>query len=193
MENLLPCDGTVAMLPGAIPDADATFASLLSAVPWRQDTATIMGRRIALPRMTAWYGTGSYVYSGIANAPTPWLPELLLLKRLAEHFAGIGFNSCLVNLYRDGRDSVAWHSDDKGNTHPTIASMSLGAVRRCRFRYKADHKRTVSLDLPHGSCLIMAGDTQRCWQHAIPRTARQIGPRINLTFRQCTLPEERAA
>jgi alkylated DNA repair dioxygenase AlkB len=107
--------------------------------------------------------------------------------------AGIDFNSVLANLYRDGCDAMGWHSDDEVELgpRPAVASVSLGAPRRFAFRgrpSRGEKRRATEiarhgLELPHGSLLLMAGDTQVNWQHALPRTARPVGPRINLTFR----------
>jgi len=184
---LLPRDGEAFLVAHAMPPAaaDRLFAKLLEAVAWRAETALVMGRRIALPRLTAWYGEAGYTYSGIRNAPAPWLPELLAVKAVAERCAGAGFNAVLCNLYRDGRDSVSWHADDEPAMGPLIASVSLGAVRRFQLRHRAERGLRVALDLPHGSCLVMAGATQRHWLHQLPKTARPVGPRINLTFRLC--------
>ena len=101
------------------------------------------------------------------------------------HCHSCPFNSVLINLYRDGRDSVSWHADDEPvlGRNPVIASISLGAVRRFRFRHRASGE-TVSVDLPHGSCLVMRAETQHHWVHMLPKTARPVGPRINLTFRR---------
>jgi alkylated DNA repair dioxygenase AlkB len=189
--NLLPCDGEAFLVADAIPlaEADRLVAALREGIAWRAETALVMGRRIALPRLTAWYGEAAYTYSGIRNAPAPWIPELLTLKAIAERCAGTDFNSVLCNLYRDGRDSVSWHADDEPamGERPVIASISLGAVRRFQLRHKACRQLTVVLDLPHGSCLVMAGATQRHWLHQLPKTARPVGPRVNLTFRNCRL------
>jgi alkylated DNA repair dioxygenase AlkB len=165
--------------------ADRLFALLHAGIDWRQETATLMGRRVAIPRLTAWHGAAGYVYSGIRLTPAPWTPPLLELKALAEHLAGQPFNSVLLNLYRDGRDSVSWHADNEPGLgrDPVIASISLGAVRRFQLKHRREPHR-LSLDLPHGTCLLMAGPTQHHWLHQLPKTAREVGPRINLTFRQ---------
>ena len=155
-----------------------------------------MGRRVAIPRLTAWFGDGDYTYSGIRNVPTPWIKELLEVKGIAERCAGGCFNSVLANLYRDGRDSVSWHADDEAGmgSSPVIASISLGAVRQFRMRHKTFRDQSIAIDLPHGSCLVMAGTMQQFWQHAVPKTARDVGARINLTFRRCggIAPESRS-
>src|SRR5438105_592252 len=113
--NLLPRDGEAVLMEEAISqtDADRLFARLMDTIDWRSETALVMGRRIALPRLTAWYGEAAYSYSGIRNDPAPWTDDLLEIKAIAERCAGSSFNSVLANLYRDGRDSVSWHADDE--------------------------------------------------------------------------------
>lgn len=184
--NLLPCDGEVWLVEDAIlpHDADRLFQTLSTELDWRQEEAVVMGRRLPIPRLTAWYGEAGYVYSGIKHEPAPWTLPLLELKAIAERFAGQPFNSVLLNLYRAGRDSVSWHADNEPGLgrNPTIASLSLGATRRFQLKHRRLSER-LSLDLPHGSCLIMAGATQHHWLHQVPKTARAVSPRINLTFR----------
>jgi alkylated DNA repair dioxygenase AlkB len=184
--NVLPYDGDARLHAAAIApsDADRLFQALMAATAWRQETATVMGRKVPIPRLTAWHGEAGYVYSGIRMVPAPWNEPLLELRKVAEALAGQSFNSVLLNLYRTGRDSVSWHADNEPGlgTHPVIASMSLGAVRRFQLRHRRTRQR-VDLDLPAGSCLIMGGATQPHWLHQIPKTARPVGPRINLTFR----------
>jgi alkylated DNA repair dioxygenase AlkB len=185
--NLLTCDGAAFLYPDALPqaEADRLFAELRGGIEWRQEVASLMGRRVTIPRLTAWHGATGYVYSGIRLTPAPWTPPLLALKALAEGLAGQIFNSVLLNLYRDGRDSVSWHADNEPGLgrDPVIASLSLGAVRRFQLKHRRLPER-LTLDLPHGSCLIMAGATQHHWLHQLPKTARPVGPRINLTFRR---------
>ena len=184
--ELLPCDGSaVVHLEALAADrADRLFAALQATIPWRQEIATLMGRRIPIPRLTAWHGAAGYVYSGIRMTPAPWTPPLLELKAVAEDLAGQAFNSVLLNLYRDGRDSVSWHADNEPGLgrDPVIASLSLGAERRFQLKHRRRPER-LAIDLPHGSCLIMAGATQHHWLHQLPKTGRAVGPRINLTFR----------
>jgi alkylated DNA repair dioxygenase AlkB len=184
--ELLPCDGSVVLHPEALArtDADRLFAALQSSIAWRQEIATLMGRRIPIPRLTAWHGAAGYVYSGIRLTPAPWTPPLLELKAVAERLAGRTFDSVLLNLYRDGRDSVSWHADNEPGLgrDPVIASLSLGAVRRFQLKHRRRPER-LTLALPHGSCLIMAGATQHHWLHQLPKTSREVGQRINLTFR----------
>jgi alkylated DNA repair dioxygenase AlkB len=185
-DNLLPCDGEVWSFERAIEahDADRLFHDLHASIAWRQETATIMGRRVRVPRLTAWHGEAGYVYSGIRMSPMPWNAPLLELKAAAEACAGHAFNSVLLNLYRDGRDSVSWHADNEPGLgrNPVIASLSLGATRRFQLKHRQSGER-VAIDLAHGSCLVMAGATQHHWLHQLPKTARPVGPRINLTFR----------
>ena len=184
--SLLPCDGLVRLHEHALSAADAgrLFDTLMAATAWRQEIATVMGRRVPIPRLTAWHGEAGYVYSGIRMAPLPWNPPLLEIKAVAEACAGQAFNSVLLNLYRDGRDSVSWHADNEPGLgrDPVIASISFGATRRFQMKRRGSSHR-LSLDLPHGSCLVMAGATQHHWLHQVPKTARPVGPRINLTFR----------
>ena len=184
--NLLPYDGIVWLCEGALGEADALrlFDQLMALTPWRQEIATLMGRRVPIPRLTAWHGAAGYVYSGIKMPPAPWNPPLLEIKRVAEACAGQAFNSVLLNLYRDGRDSVSWHADNEAGLgrDPMIASVSLGATRRFQMKHRGREAR-VALDLPAGSCLVMAGATQHHWLHQVPKTSSAVGPRINLTFR----------
>jgi alkylated DNA repair dioxygenase AlkB len=187
--NLLPCDGLVQLYEGALGAAGVgrLFEELMAATAWRQEIATVMGRRVPIPRLTAWHGAAGYVYSGIRMTPAPWNPPLLEIKAVAEACAEQAFNSVLLNLYRDGRDSVSWHADNEPGLgpDPVIASVSLGATRRFQMKHRRREER-VSLDLPSGSCLVMAGATQHHWLHQVPKTSRPIGPRINLTFRTMT-------
>lgn len=168
-------------------EADRLFAALLAEVPWASEELTLFGRAVVAPRLVAWHGDpgAHYAYSGRDHAPRRWTPALAALRERVEAACGARFNAVLANRYRHGRDSMGWHSDDERELgpDPVIASVSLGAVRRFRLRHRAT-KATHGVDLPHGSLLVMAGATQRCWQHALPKTARPVGERINLTFRQ---------
>lgn len=164
------------------------FDRLWRELDWRQTHIRMHGRRVPVPRLDVWYGDPgqSYRYSGAYFDPEPWTSTLRAIKGELERRTGLTFNSVLANLYRNGRDSVAWHSDDEPELgeQPVIASFSLGAERRFAFRHKHRRDRSpVRLDLPDGSLLIMAGPTQHCWEHQLSKTARPVGPRINLTFR----------
>jgi alkylated DNA repair dioxygenase AlkB len=127
-----------------------------------------------------------YRYSGIMHTPRPLTEELQELQTMVEDLAEISFNSVLLNLYRDGRDSVGWHADNEPGlgSEPVIASLSLGAVRRFQLKHRTDRAARVALDLPNGSCLVMRGKTQQYWRHQLPKTRAPVGPRINLTFRR---------
>ena len=168
--------------------ATALLAELKADAAWEQRSIRMFGQAIPQPRLTAWYGDpdARYTYSGLRWEPRPWLPALQALRQRLETATGTRFNSVLLNLYRDGRDSMGWHADDEPELGPApaIASLSLGATRRFRLRPRAGLAHApLALDLPAGSLLLMRGPTQRCWQHALPKTARPVGPRLNLTFR----------
>ncbi|MGZ4044594.1 MAG: alpha-ketoglutarate-dependent dioxygenase AlkB family protein, partial [Bacteroidia bacterium] len=146
------------------------------------------GKMIDLPRLTAWYGENDkpYKYSGIPMNPHPWTSDLLRIKEKIEKEAGTEFSSVLLNLYRKGQDSVNWHSDDEKElgTNPVIGSVSFGETRVFQLKHKYDTKlKKIDIPLTHGSFLLMKGTTQHYWQHQIPKTTREIKPRINLTFR----------
>ncbi len=186
--NLLPSDGEAYLVNDALSPAEAErYLDLLrDRIDWRQESARLMGRSIQIPRLSAWYGTAGYCYSGIMHALQPLTEELQELQAVVEGLAGLSFNGVLLNLYRDGQDSVGWHADNEPGLgpEPVIASLSLGGVRRFQLKHRTDRTGRVALDLPHGSCLIMRGKTQQCWLHQLPKTRAPVGPRINLTFRR---------
>jgi alkylated DNA repair dioxygenase AlkB len=167
--------------------SDRLLTELTQTIDWRQDWITLYGRSLPQPRLTAWYGDPgkSYTYSGITMLPTPWTPLLLDLKTKVEAVAGVMFNSVLINLYRDGSDSMGWHSDDEPalGQNPVIGSLSLGGTRRFMLRHRFERNWKHQLELTAGSFLLMQGTTQHYWQHQVPKTKRPIPPRINLTFR----------
>ena len=170
------------------PEADALFATLRAQVPWEVHRLRLFGREVASPRLSCWIGDPDavYAYSGATFVPHSWPPALRALRERLAHALGADFNSVLANLYRDGRDAMGWHSDDEPElgAAPVIASLSLGAMRRFVLKSRGDAGHRLALDLPHGSLLVMAGATQRLYRHALPRTAKPVGPRINLTFRR---------
>jgi alkylated DNA repair dioxygenase AlkB len=183
-------DGDVTLYEGFLgaEQSDRILRTLTHETPWRQDHIQIAGKTIPLPRLTAWYGDPGkgYAYSGIAMQAEPWTATLLDIKTRVEAKTGVPFNSVLLNYYRTGQDSVAWHSDDEPELghHPVIASVSVGATRRFHLKHKTNKAlNRVAIDLTHGSLLLMQGATQHGWQHQVPKTARPVGPRINLTFR----------
>jgi alkylated DNA repair dioxygenase AlkB len=168
-------------------ESDRLFTQLSEAINWRQDWITIYGRSMPQPRLTAWHGEPgkSYTYSGITMHPSPWTPTLLDLKAKVEAVSGVVFNSVLLNLYRDGNDSMGWHSDDEPELgqNPVIGSLSLGGTRRFMLRHRSEKGLKHQLELTSGSFLLMQGTTQHYWQHHIPKNKRPVPPRINLTFR----------
>lgn len=186
--NLLPCDGIVTYHGRILGEKEATnyYERLSSKVPWQHDEVVIFGKRIVTARQVAWYGDSdfSYTYSGTTKQALPWIRELQELKAVAEARTGTTFNSCLLNLYHDGREGMGWHSDDERSLvgNGAIASMSFGAERKFSFRHKRT-RETVSVVLESGSLLVMAGETQAHWQHQLPKSAKVTAPRINLTFR----------
>ncbi len=168
-------------------ESDGYLEKLLFEVPWQQHKVMMYEKEVLTPRLSAFYGERSLRYED-KRTPLPWTPELLEMKHKIETFTGITFNGVLLNYYRDGNDSVAWHSDK--DTVPglktEIASVSLGQVRSFDFRNKANHKQRYGIDLEHGSLLLMKGDLQRFWEHRIAKSASPMASRINLTFRKCT-------
>lgn len=179
-----------ALHAGWLPDdaASALQSALLAGVPWETHRIRLFGREVASPRLSCWIGDpgASYRYSGTLFRPRPWPAALLPIRERLAQELGVDFNSVLINLYRDGRDAMGWHGDDERELgrRPVIASLSLGARRRFVFRRRDDPSARQVLELPHGSLLVMAGDTQRLYRHALPRTARPVAARINLTFRR---------
>ncbi|WP_449465796.1 alpha-ketoglutarate-dependent dioxygenase AlkB family protein [Stenotrophomonas humi] len=169
-------------------EADALLQTLREEVPWEVHRIRMFGRWVDSPRLSCWVGDpqAHYRYSGADFVPRPWPPALLPLRERLQQTCAAPFNSVLLNRYRDGRDSMGWHSDDEPELgeRPVIASLSLGATRRFLLRRRDDNALTTEFLLAHGDLLVMAGDTQRFHQHALPKTARPLGERINLTFRQ---------
>jgi alkylated DNA repair dioxygenase AlkB len=182
-------DGEVIFYPNffSIQESERLFSDLYSSVKWKQDTICFYGKKMPLPRLTGWYGDEgkSYTYSGIEQHPAPWTPTLRLIKSKAEEISEVTFNSVLLNLYRDGKDSVSWHSDDEPELgeNPIIASISFGATRRFSLKHKILKDYKIDINLLNGSLLLMKGKTQHCWQHQISKTSKSVQPRINLTFR----------
>jgi alkylated DNA repair dioxygenase AlkB len=183
-------DADVEIWPGfaAVARADELFETLAREIDWRHDAITVFGRTSPIPRLNAWYGDDgcSYRYSNISMEPKPWTPTLAAVRDEVGAACGVAFNSVLANLYRDGRDGVAWHADDEPELgpEPVIGSLSLGATRTFQLRRRADPSVRHSIELAHGDLVIMRGPTQRHWLHQIPKTAKPTAPRLNLTFRQ---------
>src|SRR4051812_47757019 len=182
-------DGDAVLHPAFFPPAvaDRLLAELRDTSAWRQDAVRLFGRAVPLPRLTAWHGDpgAAYSYSGIRNAPAPWTSALLEVKRAVEPVCGVAFNAVLLNRYRTGRDGVSWHSDDEPEfgADPVIASVSFGGTRTFQLRHKTRPDLRAAVELIHGSLLVMRGGTQRHWGHRVPKTAKPVAERINLTFR----------
>lgn len=162
----------------------------IAASPWQQKVVKMYDKEVITPRLTAWYADAhTYDYTSLRRSvPNIWTPELLMIKAKVEPIAGITFNSVLLNYYRDGNDSVAWHSDNEKalGTHPVIASVSFGQVRCFDIRNKSDHRAKYSIRLESGALMIMKGNLQQNWEHRIAKSARPMQPRVNLTFRVVT-------
>lgn len=186
--NLLPHDGVVNYYGSLFTDTISNhyFETLYKTVEWKQDEAVIFGKHILTKRKVAWYGDEgfSYTYSKITKHALPWTKELVELKRITEEKTKETYNSCLLNLYHNGDEGMAWHSDGEKDLkkNGAIASLSFGAVRKFGFKHKQT-KETVYVSLEHGSLLVMKDITQTHWLHRLPPTKLIITPRINLTFR----------
>lgn len=167
-------------------EAEALQQRLLQEIQWTQHRVRMFGRELPAPRLSAWIGDAdaAYTYSRVRYQPAPWTPALAQLRERLQRELNAPFNSVLANRYRDGRDSMGWHADDEPElgSEPLIASVSLGAVRRMRLRAR-DRSASAAIDLAPGSLLLMGGQTQSRYQHAVDKTRAQTGERINLTFR----------
>ena len=185
-------DGTIGFVERLFSAAENErwFAALRDRTAWRQEEIRIFGRIRRQPRLTAWHGDpgAAYRYSGLLLRPEPWTADLLAVRERIEAVSEARFNSALLNYYRNGQDSMGWHSDDEPELgeNPVIGAVSLGAARRFRMRHKAVPGLQMALDLPGGSYFEMGGALQRHWRHCVPKVASKmgVGPRINLTFRR---------
>ncbi len=186
--NLLPHDGEVNYygLVFSLEKSNSLLQNLLSTIEWKNDIAVIFGKRIVTKRKVAWYGDEAfeYTYSNNTKLALPWTQDLLEIKKIIEKKSGEKFNSCLLNLYHDGSESMAWHSDGEKDLkkNGAIASVSFGAERKFAFKHKHT-KEVISLQLEHGSLLVMKGECQTYWLHRLPPTTKILQPRVNLTFR----------
>ena len=167
-------------------ESDFYFKELTDNIFWKQESMNMYGKRINFPRLTAWYGENDkpYSFSGITLNPLPWSSNLLDIKNKIEPKACVTFNSVLLNRYRDGNDSISWHTDAEPELgkNPIIASVNFGETRNFQLRH-VNTKEKIEIELIHGSLLIMQGELQHYWQHQIPKTTRKVKERINLTFR----------
>lgn len=160
-------------------EADKYFAFLRETTPWQQRTRKMYDKMVLDPRLTAWYG---------GTNGLEWTPELMEIRQLVEQECGITFDRVLLNYYRDGNDSVAWHNDTlpADGRHKAIASVTLGDTRLFKIRHKTRKDITLNIPLTHGSFLLMGETMQEHYEHHVPKTGRPVGPRINLTFRIST-------
>jgi len=160
-------------------ESDLLMAKFIEVSPWKQRKQKMWDKEVLTPRLTAWYG------ERLGEEPIPWTPELLMIKEKVEPLCGVTFNSVLLNYYRDGNDSVAWHSDKENvlGKRPVIASVTFGQVRSFDIRRKTDHKEIYAIKLEHGSFLLMKAGLQEAFEHRIAKSTRLMKPRINLTFR----------
>ena len=183
--NILPYDGHAYLIDGTGVEWPKITTCLAETMPWRIETARLFGREMPVPRMTAWFGDADYTYSGICHRAAPFPAVVQRLREWAVNISGASYNAVLLNLYRNGSDSVGWHSDNEAGLgdRPTIASLSLGATRRFQLRHRRT-KEMITLELREGHWLIMSGETQRFWLHQVPKTTATVGRRINLTFRR---------
>lgn len=188
LRNYLPYQGTVHFHGYVLTSAEAAFYfdHLLHHIAWKNDEAIIFGKKVITKRKVAWYGSQpfQYTYSKVTKLALPWTPELLELKKCIEKATGETYNSCLLNLYHDGSEGMAWHSDGEKDLkkNGAIASLSLGATRKFLFKHK-DTGEKVTFTLESGQLLVMKDETQTFWFHRLPPTKVVQHPRINLTFR----------
>ncbi len=188
LQNVLPFDGEVINY-GLILANDQChdyYKKLLNADFWKHDELILFGKKITTKRKVAWFGEKNieYSYSNTTKKALAWTPEILKLKALVELKTGENFNSCLLNLYHNGSEGMAWHSDNEKElgVNPTIASLSLGATRKFLLKHK-ETKQKVEMFLQSGNLLVMKAETQHKWIHSLPKTKKVHTPRINLTFR----------
>jgi len=181
-------NGEYLFLPNFFPklDSDLLLNKLKTEILWKQESMNMYGKQIMFPRLTAWYGDNNkpYSFSGITLSPHVWTKELSQIKDKIEPFAQTKFNSVLLNRYRDGNDSISWHTDAEKELgiNPIIASVNFGATRKFQLKH-IKTKEKIEIDLTHGSLLIMQGELQHFWQHQVPKTAQKVNERLNLTFR----------
>lgn len=189
--NLCPSDGEIFLIKSfyAQSEADRLFADFYQNLAWQEESIFIFGKYCKVPRLMCWYGDDDavYHYSGVKHEPLPWTAALSTVRiRIEAFIGGCTFNSVLANLYRDGRDSMGYHSDNEKElgVNPVIASLSLGDARLFRLHHKKKRRENLDIVLEHGDLLIMAGALQHHWVHALPKTRQTKNPRINLTLRR---------
>jgi len=187
--DVLPYNGDVTLYNNFFSAAESReyFKSLMNEIQWKQEPIKIFGKEVMQPRLTAWYGNSDkpYSYSGITMYPHAWTNTLYAIKQRIEPVAGVIFTSALLNLYRNGNDSMGWHRDNEkelGDT-PVIGSVSFGSTRKFQFRNYKTKKDLKSVELTNGCFLLMRGRTNHFWEHQVPKTAQVVNERINITFR----------
>ena len=187
-ENLLPKDG-IAIYHGVVfneQEANEICKDLLDTIPWKQDEVVMFGKKVITKRKVAWYADAgiTYTYAGVKKLGLEWTEPLLGVKQKVEAITGAKYNACLLNLYHEGEEGMGWHRDNEKEivTESSIASVSLGAVRKFAFKHATTNER-LDIELANGSLLDMKGAIQQCWYHALPKTMRIKQLRINLTFR----------
>jgi alkylated DNA repair dioxygenase AlkB len=167
-------------------ESETYLQKLKTDIEWKQESMNMYGKQVAFPRLTAWYGDNDrpYSFSGITLAPKNWTKELLKIKEKIEAISKVVFNSVLLNRYRNGNDSISWHTDAEKELgrNPIIASVNFGATRKFQLRH-IKTKEKLEIELTNGSLLIMQGELQHYWQHQVPKTSQKVNERINLTFR----------
>lgn len=171
-------------------ESDTYYNLLLNTTSWREYEMPMYDKVVTAPRMVSWYGDTN---RSVVESNPNWPSELLTIKERVENETQIPFNAVLLNLYRNGKDGVSWHSDKtpSSNKDMIIASVTFGDTRMFRLRHKfLKHLPQVEIPLHHGSFLLMAGKTNSYWEHQVPKTARDVLPRINLTFRQIKLEKQ---
>ncbi len=197
MKSLFPQEKIIFNLPDAeieyypnffsLETANMMFAKLKQETPWQQDQITVFGQTHWQPRLTALFGNEgkSYSYSNITMQPHKWTPLVMQIKQEVETVCMENFTTVLLNLYRNGKDSNGWHADNEKELgkNPVIASVSFGAERSFHLQHNSQTTAKQKIVLAHGSLLVMKGTTQHFWKHQLPKTAKPIGERINLTFR----------
>lgn len=184
-EDIITTDGVLQYFESYV---DFPLEEITKDIVWRNDSITMYGKTYPQPRLTAWHGEPgvNYSYSGIKMSPAPWTPALLELRNKLEADLNAKFNSVLVNYYRDGSDHMSWHSDDEKELgkNPLIASLSFGEPRSFQLKHKYKKEmETISINVTDGSLIVMKEELQHFWQHKIAKTAKPVGPRLNLTFR----------
>ena len=187
--NLLPCDGLVDYHAFAFSteEVKAYFSYLSTEISWQQDVVKLFGKTYITDRKVAWYAEKPFIYrySGQSKIALPFSPTLLDIKSRVEKLTGSAYDACLLNYYHNGSEGMGWHSDNEKSISPnsSIASVSLGATRKFQFKHKTQGLK-LDLILDSGSVLDMREETQEFWLHALPKSKKIAGARINLTFRK---------